>query len=257
MLYEFHHKDSKRLHYLMGTMHVQDERAFAFTPNAIEKMKECNLYIGEIDLGKVDSLNFSLAFESPKERHLSNILSEKKVDKYAKILMKSFGIYLDNFLHLSPMFIQSIISQKVFETNRPLSLDAYLHQMALSMNLKTGGLETFEEQYNIAQKLDFDAQLKSLDKLCRKPEAFRKEILAMISAYEKADINYLYKRGKKSLGLNRKILLFERNANMVLRIIESIIDDICFISVGAGHLAGDKGIISGLKKNGFKIKQLV
>lgn len=257
MLYEFHHKDSKRLHYLLGTMHVQDERAFAFVQIALEKMKECNLYIGEIDLGKVDTINFSKAFESEGERHLSNILTEKKLKKYSKSLMKSFGIDLDNYLHLSPMFIQSIISQKVFNTDRPLSLDAYLHQMALSLDLKTGGLETFDEQYHIAQKLDFDTQLKSLDKLCRKPETFRKEILAMIKAYEKADVNYLYKRGKKSLGLNRKILLFERNTNMVSRIIESIISDICFISVGAGHLAGDKGIISGLKKNGFKVKQLV
>lgn len=257
MLYEFHHRDSKRLHYLFGTMHVQDERAFAFVSKAIDKMKECNLYIGEIDLGKVDTLNFSKAFESPQERHLGSLLSEKKQKKYSKILRKSFNVDFGDYLHLSPMFIQSIISQKVFNIDRPVSLDAYLHQMALSFDLRTGGLETFEEQYQIAQKLDFDTQLKSLDKLCRKPEAFRKEILAMISAYEKADINYLYRRGKRSLGLNRKILLFERNAIMILRIIDLIISDICFISVGAGHLGGDKGILSGLKKNGFSVKQLV
>ena len=237
-------------------MHVQDERAFTFADIAITKMKECSLHVGEMDLGKVDSAIFQSAFEVAEHKNLRNIISDKKIKKYAAIMKKSFDIDFENYLHLSPMFIQSMVSQKVFNIDRPVSLDAYLHQIALSLNLKTSGLETFEEQHNIAQQLDFDSQLKSLDKLCRKPDAFRKEIISMLAAYQNGDINYLYRRGKKSLGANRKILLFDRNLTMIQRLIDATIFDTCFISVGAGHLAGDKGIISGLKKKGFKVKKV-
>jgi hypothetical protein len=241
----------------MGTMHVQDNRAFTFAEMAIEKMRECNLYVGEMDLSNLDNASFQNAFLLEENQHLNKLFSEKKFKKFSHILSKSFGIDLNQYVHFAPMFIQAILSSKVLQNDYPYTLDSYLYQKAIELNLKTDGLETLQEQYEVAKKLNLKSQIKSLEEICHKPEKFRKHLLSMLNSYKKGEINSIYKKGKKSLGVNKKVLLYDRNAMMIERIISFIKDNNCFITVGAGHLAGDKGIISGIKKRGYTIRPLL
>lgn len=256
MIFEFRKEGSKISHYLMGTMHTQDKRAFGNIGLAMDKMSMCNLYMGEMDFGKVDSRQFQNAFLISKDLHLNNVLKPKKYEKCRKILLKSFGMDLNNFCQYAPMFIQSILSSTIFNHDFEVSLDAYLYQQALHLNLPTDGLESMEDQFIIAQKLDFKTQLKTFVSLCEKPDKFRQQLLNLIDAYARNDGKGIYKTGKKSLGINRKILLYDRNINMTQKIQESCQKNVCFISVGAGHLYGNSGILSGLKKNKFKLINL-
>ncbi|MGE8427135.1 MAG: TraB/GumN family protein [Sphingobacterium sp.] len=49
-------------------------------------------------------------------------------------------------------------------------------------------------------------------------------------------------------------LLIRRNLNWSNLIPPMIIEQSCFIAVGAGHLAGDKGLITLLREKGFKVE---
>jgi uncharacterized protein YbaP (TraB family) len=55
----------------------------------------------------------------------------------------------------------------------------------------------------------------------------------------------------------RKALLFDRNKIMARRFAEMARQNSLFCAVGAGHLAGQKGMLRLLKKQGFKVRAIV
>ena len=77
----------------------------------------------------------------------------------------------------------------------------------------------------------------------------------MTELYEQSDILKLYKVTRKQAKGMRKILLFNRNDLMAKRIAQFASEQSLFASIGAGHLAGEKGVLRLLKKkHGFKVK---
>ena len=78
----------------------------------------------------------------------------------------------------------------------------------------------------------------------------------MAAWYEQEDYQQLYKYGKKSLGKYKKILLTKRNYNIADSFLEKISHESVFLAVGAGHLAGQSGLLAILKKNGLNLKAI-
>ena len=75
----------------------------------------------------------------------------------------------------------------------------------------------------------------------------------MVHWYRNGAVRELYKAAKKDAKGMRKILLFERNVMMVSRFVKIARENSLFCAVGAGHLAGKKGMLRLLKKEGFHI----
>jgi uncharacterized protein len=257
LLYKLTSSHSAYVSYLMGTMHVADNRAFTFESQACELMKECSVYIGEMDLGTVDAQMVQEAFNLDEAQKYSSVFSPKKFLKYSKILKKSFDIDLINHDNIAPIFLQSIIASTLLGNERKQSLDQYLYTKAISFDLLTKGLETSEEQYNIAKNLDIAIQMKQFTSLCRNPSKFAKQLNHLCNLYQIGDDTQLYLSSKKSLGSFRKIMLNQRNPIMAERIIEHTSKQACFISMGAGHLKGNIGVIALLKRNGVNVKSLI
>ncbi len=240
----------------MGTMHVSDKRAFAFCPLASKLIRECSSYIGEMDLSSVDNSLVKKAFTLADSERYSVNFSPKKIQKYRQILLKSFGLDLLQFDDTAPIFLQSLLASKVLNNDFAYSLDQYLMQLALDAQLTLSGLESQEEQYSIAKKLDLKVQMKQFTELCRNPAAFRKSINHLCDLYQQNNERQLYKSSKKSLGPFRKAMLYDRNSIMSERIISAIKNESTFVSVGAGHLQGNKGILSYLKKAKIRCEKL-
>ena len=79
----------------------------------------------------------------------------------------------------------------------------------------------------------------------------------MMQWYREGDIRQLFQVAKKDARGMRRLLLYERNASMVKRFSEIALGKSLFCAVGAGHLAGAKGMLRLLKKQGFKLKPLL
>ncbi|MBL0099512.1 MAG: TraB/GumN family protein [Saprospiraceae bacterium] len=78
----------------------------------------------------------------------------------------------------------------------------------------------------------------------------------MNSLYGRGDYVQLYKSSKKSMGKIRSLMIYDRNKYMSERIVQLSQEKSSFFAVGAAHLAGDKGLISLLKKQGFKLRHI-
>ncbi|MFM2393849.1 MAG: hypothetical protein RLZZ546_1831 [Bacteroidota bacterium] len=255
MLYSIQHKDSRLVSYLFGTLHLCDKRAYTYFEVAIEKMKLCHAFYAETDLSKMDAEKVSESFTLPESLDL--IIGTKKYEKCRKALLESFGMDLNFCKHFKPMYIQTLYTNLVITKDYNTSLDQALYLKALEYNMRTDGLESPEEQYEIAKALDLNTQIKIFLKMCRNTPKFRQEIHSMCNLYAQNELSKIYKKGLKSLGNLKHIILFDRNIKMANKIASNFHNGASFYCCGAAHLAGNGGIIALLKKSGFMVKTLV
>jgi len=95
--------------------------------------------------------------------------------------------------------------------------------------------------------------------MVNQPDEAKKELMDLITAYKAQDLPALMKlmRDSKFDGESSKIeeeLLEKRNTNWIPLIEKAAQSKATFFAFGAGHLAGDKGVITLLRQKGYTVK---
>ena len=106
-------------------------------------------------------------------------------------------------------------------------------------------------------QLDLKEQAKSLKQLANNFGKYKQELKDTTNLYVEGDIYQLLKKVKRTAGGMRRVLLYDRNVRMAQKIIEIAKNGSLFAAVGAGHLAGKKGMLRELKKHGCTIKPIL
>jgi len=257
LLWKIENSKNEAPSYVFGTMHVRDQRAFKFKKVVEEKILECDAYAAEIDLNEVDHMSMADSMDLPENQLLSDILKPKIYKKIDKIFKKIIGVPLLHFEHSQPILISNILTERLLSADMPLSLDATLYEFAVENKKITLGIESFEEQLKILSKFSMDFQVKSLHWMAKNFKKYRKQLMKMTAYYETADIQKLYQATKKNTKGLRKILLYDRNLIMAERITALAKEQSIFVAIGAGHLAGQKGVLRLLKREGFKVRPIL
>lgn len=253
LLWEISGGSAKEPSYLFGTMHVKDARAFGRSEAVYEKIAACEVFCTEIAL---DELSFSsLAnLQLPRGQSLEQFLSEKKYAKLKQVLWKTFCLNLDQFRFLKPIVIANLIDERALENEMPEALDRHLWNYAQRLGKTCIGVETVDEQIDLLRKIPLEKQLHSLLSISRNISNQRKRVRTMTHAYEQGDIYRIYQMARRGSGELRRAMIFDRNRLMADRLAELLLQSSLFFAVGAGHLAGDKGLIRLIKKQGFRIR---
>jgi hypothetical protein len=121
------------------------------------------------------------------------------------------------------------------------------------------GLESIEYQFDIVDKVSIEDQLTLLMEGTKEQEDGKDQFAQMVDLYKNQQLNTLYELTiSESTGIDnfKTDFLDTRNSNWVPIIEESIKDSSVFIAVGAGHLAGETGVISLLQAHGYTVTAL-
>lgn len=253
LLWEITNQETGNTSYLFGTMHIRDNRAFRYLNIIKAKISRCKLYAAEFDLHNEGNMEFGNYMEMD-DQQIDQLIPEKKYKKLQRVLMKAFQIDLSAFNKLRPIFVSNIIAESILSRDNQLPLDSYLWRYAEQEEKQLVGIESYQEQINILKSIPIDYQLKSLMGIGKNVKKYRRQILSLTRYYENSELSKLYKSGKASLGKLRKLLLYRRNKVMGERIAKLISQNSVFCSIGAGHLAGNKGVLKILKSKGFTLK---
>lgn len=241
--------------YIFGTMHVKDYRVHHFTEQIFPYIQKCNAFAAEFNLDEFAKANFQSFNLIKDDQRISTLISEKKFHKIRKSILKSFGLDLLNFDRVLPLFVVNYISESIMVSSENLSLDSLLWQYASGQNRNMFGLESVEDQIRILNSIPISYQIKSLLELSKNVSSFRQKIKQLIHLYENQLIDELYQASKKSLGKQKRILLYDRNDKMLARMSTIInAEKSLFIAVGAAHLSGKFGLLRKLKQNGYRVK---
>ncbi|MDR0664854.1 MAG: TraB/GumN family protein [Helicobacteraceae bacterium] len=130
------------------------------------------------------------------------------------------------------------------------------------------GLETAEEQFDALAALSIKSQKESLEDYLNLSAIERaKTINDTYQAYLIGDADALFKwymtydeQERFSLSATEefnKKLIFDRNKRLTERLLKQVdYEKPIFVTIGALHLGGDKGVLELLRKEGYRIKRL-
>ena len=240
--------------YLFGTMHVRDSRMFNGVELVCEKIRECHAFAAEFNLDEAAAQNpASLKLQLPQGQSLLKIIPVKKYRRLRNILLKSAHLDIDFFQNAPPFFIVNLIAERILLTDMPVSLDEYLWNFAKEQGKSMHGVETFQEQLEVLEKISLADQVKMLLEMGRNVGHYRKHLLHLADLYQKKEVQRLFKTVKKNSKGLRKILLYRRNEIMAARIAALAQEMPTFAAVGAAHLGGGNGVIKLLKMKGLKL----
>ena len=250
------HSEANPISYLFGTMHVQDARAFAFAELAKQKIALCDEFYTEIHF---DSLSDSRMFEAqklPEGITLQSLIGDKKFAKADKMIKKSFGVPLEYLNGILPMVVINQMVMKYLAEDNAEHLDMTLFQHARSLDKTTKGIETIESHISVLKNIPLELQKKQFLDFIKSPKKYKKKTAQLANLYASGDIYKLYKISKNSMGEIKNLMIYKRNAEMS-DYIKGNLSQSAFYAVGAGHLAGKKGIIKLLKNNACKLKPII
>lgn len=242
--------------YLFGTMHVRDLRVFRWLDTAQLHLAECDVFATEFDFSETDEAALTLALQLPDGKTLDQFLKPgawKNLDFYCR---KKLGVSADVMRNQHPMTVTTALTAAFLADESAHSLDEALWHYARSLGKETTGVETFSDQLDTLHRIPFEQQLKGLTWLLKNYKRQKRRLKKMMEWYIEGNIAQLYKAAKKDAKGMRRVLLYDRNTLMVRRFKEIARERPLFCAVGAGHLAGQKGMLRLLRKAGFKIKPI-
>jgi len=241
--------------YLFGTIHADDNRVTEFSPAVINALKSIDVFMLEIKDAQ-DTKYLNLANGS-----LKDVLTEAELEQvYA--LADFHVMHRNAVLRMKPWLLAAI-----FDSPRPLTpfaQDNLLMTKAEDLGKEVRGLESAAEHFGAMDSLSLDEQLFMLRAVLKRSEEEKlKDYERLIKAYLAGNSAKLAALDDEITGgmLPRELwqrmsvkLLDERNARMVERILAASQDKTLFVAVGASHLAGETGLIAGLKKAGYQLQ---
>jgi uncharacterized protein len=236
--------------YVLGTMHSRDSRVHAFVPGIMPYLTTCRVLATEFPLigDHLPPMPDHLAVED-----WTLTLSSRKRRLLEKILQRYELGPSDRYRHLPPLFLSQILTAELLGKESEHPLDLALAISARQAGLELDGVETLDEQWDILRHIPVAEQRRQLLQMAGHFSRFRRQLKKQVGWYLRQDIRQLYQDARRQLKGMRKTLLLDRNRIMAIRMGQMARESPHFFAIGAAHLAGGKGVLRLLKRQGFAV----
>lgn len=251
--------------YVLGTHHVAPTTILDGISGFEGAFAACKQLYGEIDMGSATQeimMQAQKYMVAPGDSTLSRVLTADEMKLVDSATQKYFHMPAAQFDMLKPAALstQIVVMQaaEVFKDFDPAKqIDAVLQQKAKEKNMSVKGFETAEYQLQVLFGEPISSQAKDLMKLL-KDEAMYKEYSRMLAdMYARQDLDDMNEMlNNPELGMSEyelEVLINGRNAAWMEQLKSILPQEPTFIVVGAGHLPGDKGLLSLLRKAGYTV----
>ncbi len=256
LLWELSGESVRKPSFVFGTMHVRDQLAFKSLSQIYACIDQCEALATEFRLDDMPKDGLGAARMAMSHPPLDSLYTPKVYQRLRKAMYRHFGLHLDLMKHLPPFFVLNFINEQILAKDMPMSLDEQLSSYARSMDKECLGVETLAEQMALLEKIPLKHQLKSLRSLLENIGSHRRQLLKLGELYATGDPHRIYKATRSGAGGLRKLLIFNRNTIMADRIAEMCQYQSVFVAIGAGHLAGGKGVLRFLKHKGLTVRPI-
>ena len=264
-------KEGYETGYVFGTFHISDPRVLEIPDAAEEAFVSAKIAAFEYDHENDERPDSEDRIKLPEGTSLISLIGAGPYGKLKNIIRDRTGgsriprndvkpwIFWDSLGGARGTFYTA---DEESDPNRPV-LDEWLQQRAFDEGKRVVGLETLEEgfvKYNsIPLDLQTDLLIGTLDHY-----HMRRAGAPVVQHYLDGDLGMLEALWQEGLGwytpevakeLDFRIVT-NRNRIMVERTLPLLEEGTTFVAVGAGHLAGDEGILRLFEQEGFTVTRL-
>jgi uncharacterized protein YbaP (TraB family) len=263
LLWSIEGNGAKGTSYLFGTIHLIPAEHFILTDATRAAFQRCNRVVFEIDLEEMSDLSAMLpllmkAFMRNGET-LGNLLSKADYE-LVKGYFETLGMPMFMVDRVKPMFLSAMTGQSGGTSNatETKSYEIELLQMAKKAKKPVEGLETAAYQMSMFDSIPYKVQAQMLVESLKMESGDNDTMDALIDLYKAQDLFGLQKmmEGEAGIGEFADLLLNRRNENWIPVMAEKMNGDKIFFAVGAGHLAGENGVIALLREAGYKVEPI-
>ena len=252
--------------YVFGTHHLAPISVIEQF-GAAEPFNNSTQVVGEIDMTQ-DQMQMAMAMQShmvaPTDSTLSKVIPSDEfqtVNEQFKKWAPMPGMDLTMLEPMKPMVISTMVvvgmtREAMPDFNPEQQLDTWFQSTGKEQNKVVIPLETAEQQAEILfDTTPISYQADALVEMLKNPKKALEQTKNLNDAYMAQDL-------AKMLQLSEEddehpefmiALLDKRNADWLTKLPAIFKDGSTFVAVGALHLAGDKGIIEGLRKLGYTV----
>ncbi len=266
LLWKIEGPNLKQASYLFGTIHLIPANDF-FLPEKLEKrLQETKKVFMEVDIdgmndmGNLMSVGDKLFMKN--DTSLADLLSPLEYNQL-DTFFNNLGIPLNFFERLKPMFLSVLVGSEGnpfgLQNGSLKSYEFELAELAKKYNIETDGLESLDFQISIFDNIPYGVQAKMLMASFKSAQADEHAMQEMYQNYKSQNLDALGKtisNEDEPLSEHLDLLLYKRNASWIPKMETEMQKGPCFFAVGAGHLAGEKGVIHLLRKAGYQVEKV-
>ncbi|WPP48561.1 TraB/GumN family protein [Catalinimonas niigatensis] len=257
LLWKISGKGLEKPSYLFGTIHLMCPDDIKITSAMQEALSASEQLVLELDMDEPGIMQEMMGASMMKDgTTLQSLLNEEDYGMVAQYLKDSVGVPVQAVGTMKPMLLSSVIMLPVLGC-QPGSYEMKLVEAAGEQQMEVLGLETVAEQIAVFDAIPLEEQSAYLVKTIREYDQSVIEIESLLEKYQQQDIQSLYQLIHESMAEmegGEKALLDDRNQKWLPQIENMAKEKPTFFAVGAGHLAGPKGVISLLKKAGYQVQ---
>jgi uncharacterized protein YbaP (TraB family) len=246
--------------WLFGTIHIMPKEEFRSFPIVDKMLKESGQMVLEmaIDVPLKQQIEWARQMLLPEGTTIRDYLSDEEFSHLREFVIDTLGVKetnFNNYLRLKPFafysaLIPSVIGKKIE------GYELYFSKLAKKKDIPVKELENFEFQMGIFDSIPNDEQMAMF---FGEEQDMRKELSETLEIYQDQDIYRMSLNVENdSLSGNFEIQLIERrNRNWIPKLENFMKQKSSFIAVGAGHLAGEHGLIGMLRDRGYLVEPVI
>lgn len=247
--------------YLFGTIHMIDAEDYFLPEGTLSAIDQSNKMVFELNMEEVmDPANMMGVMQKAfmkGDTSLSDLLTTEEYG-VVEAHFKEKGLPLFMFERMRPMFLTIFatdLDPTGLQSGGLKSYEMEFTEMAKEGNKETGGLETIDYQISVFDAIPYRDQALMLVEAIES-SSDSDSFADLVALYKEQDIYGLYEMMKTddSIGDFEDVLLFQRNKNWIPLMEQEMKEQRTFFAVGAGHLGGDLGVISLLRKAGYNVR---
>jgi len=247
--------------YLFGTIHMICKDDASLGDSLLSVIKRSDRVYFEVDMDNLmEMLSAFKDFKMRNDTTLADLLNKEDYEKVKEFMERKSGLLPFSQLETyKPMLASSLLMESGIACEQAVAMEQLILEEAKKNKKRIDGLETMSYQASIFDSIPYKLQAEQLLKYVNdggsRSEA-DKQFEEMIEAYKAQDIEKMgeFVQEDDGLGNYGDILIYNRNRNWVEKLKKLMPEKSLTVAVGAGHLAGEKGLIKLLRKAGYTVK---
>jgi uncharacterized protein YbaP (TraB family) len=245
--------------YLFGTLHLLEGGYVDTMPKLVAALKWADVVVGELVLDSAmtgDALQGLL--DGPP---LDSILTKSQYHLVSEAVKKYSPAPIMLLNNAEPVVLYSMILEGMYENSHPenhvtgVPMDLFFEQEAQKNGRQVIGLEQASDQEQLLDSIPIPEQVDELLDLVQHPDTAMAQMDTMLADYRAGKITEIL--DDPSFGSfspeEMASLLYDRNKKWLGELPKILDQHHSFIAVGAGHLTGEKGLVEGLRKQGYQV----
>ncbi|WP_298714104.1 TraB/GumN family protein [Chitinophaga sp.] len=244
--------------YVYGTIHMICPQDFNFPDKLTKVVRAANVIYLELDMDDpAMMLNMAMMMQDKTPGYsLEKAFKPEDFRLLQQFMNDSMSMDIENFKKMKPLVLMSLLATKLLPCKKSESYEMKLVEMAKQYHKPVEGLETIEDQVSVFDNIADTTEARSIMEYVKNMAKQRDIMNRLMTSYKKQDVNALYNLVLETAETesDREELLDKRNRNWIPKMEKAMKKDLVLFAVGAGHLGGDQGVLSLLKKKGYKVE---